>query len=118
MPSAVPTVEEELFKEVAAELDLSYKLVRDIVLNGQGLFTKHLMESDNYDAIRWPYMGKFKVKMRHMQVKHYMKGMQPMFRHIYRQQIREGYIFPERYSRKQKEIHFAKTPRKQKPDKS
>ena len=114
MPSVVPTVEEEIIKEVAAELDLSYKQVRDIVINGQGAFTKQVMESDQYDSVRWPYLGIFKIKMRHMQIKHYMRGMLPMYRRLYRQQLREGYIFPRRFKRVKQDITFAYIPQKKK----
>ena len=106
MPSVVPTVEEEIIKEVAAEMDLSYKQARDIIINGQGAFTKHVMESGMYNSVRWPYLGTFRVKIKRMQIRKYMEGLLPIYRHIYRQQIKHGYIFPSRYKAATEKVNF------------
>lgn len=81
------TVEDEIMKEVALELNVPYNTVRDVVINGQAAFTKHIMESSNYDSVRWPRLGTFKLKTKHMMIKKHMMGMTKGTQKIYRKVI-------------------------------
>jgi hypothetical protein len=96
MPLIHETVEEELIKEVALEMDISYNLARDIIINGQSAFTKHIMESPNYDSVRWPKIGVFKLKEKHMMVKKHMKGMSEISRKIFREVIKNNSPFKKK----------------------
>ena len=96
MPLIHETVEEELIKEVAVELDVSYSMARDIIVNGQSGFTKHIMESANYDSVRWPKIGIFKLKEKHMLVKKHMLGMQAISRKIFREVIKNNSPFKKK----------------------
>ena len=96
MPLIHETVEDAILKEVAEELKIPYSFVRDIVLNGQSGFTKHIMESPNYDSVRWPKMGLFKLKEKHMLVKKHMKGMPAISRKIFREVIKNNSHFKKK----------------------
>jgi hypothetical protein len=96
MPLIHETVEEDILKEVAHELNIPYSLARDIVVNGQSGFTKHIMESPNYDSVRWPKIGVFKLKEKHMMVKKHMQGMSAVSRKIFRQVIKNNSPFKEK----------------------
>ena len=96
-------------KEMSADLAIPYKRIREIVINGQSAFTKHIIESGSYDGYRWPHLGAFKVKARYMQVKKYMTGMLPPYRNIFRQQIKNGYVFPRKYQGSNNLITFDET---------
>ena len=100
MPITVPSVEDLIMKEISADLDIPYSMVRDIVINGQAGFTKHVMESGQYNGVRWPYFGAFKVKAHHVQVKKYMQGSDRVHREIMRIRIAEGHVFPRKFEKK------------------
>ena len=93
MPLIVDSVEEELMKEVAVELDLPYNVVKDIIINGQSGFTKHTMESGGYNSVRWPKFGTFKLKTKFMLVKKHMKGLSSVQRRIFKRKIKDGLVF-------------------------
>jgi hypothetical protein len=69
------TINDRLYLETSRELDLPLKLVKDILINGQGKFTAHVMANNTFDGIRWPYFGVFKAKHKVIQILNYMKGL-------------------------------------------
>jgi len=86
-------------KEMSADLDIPYSMIRDVVINGQAQFTKHVMESGQFNGVRWPYFGAFKVKARNVQVKKYMQGLNEVQRSIMRVRIKEGHVFPRKFDK-------------------
>jgi len=90
-------------KELSADLDMPYNLIRDVVIGGQSGFTKHIIESGTYHSVRWPHLGAFKIKARFLQVKKYMSGMKPIYKDMYRLQIKYGNIFPRKFDNKHKD---------------
>ena len=93
MPVIVETAEDDIMKEMSADMDIPYSVIKDVVINGQSAFTKHTMESGGYDSVRWPKFGLFRLKHKFMFVKKHMKGMSPVYKKQYRKQIKEGKIF-------------------------
>ena len=93
MPVIVDTVEEEIMKEISADTGIPYNVVKDIVINGQSGFTKHVIESGGYNSVRWPKLGTFKLKHKFMLVKKHMTKMAPIYKKMYRKSIKEGKIF-------------------------
>ena len=93
MPATVETVEEEIMKGISADMDLPYSTVKDIIINGQSGFTKHVIESGGYNSVRWPLLGTFKLKHRFMLVKKHMSGMPKVYQKMYRKMIHDGKIF-------------------------
>jgi hypothetical protein len=67
-----------MYLETSRELDLPLKLVKDVLINGQAKFTAHVMSSNTFDGIRWPYFGVFKAKHKAVQILNYMKGLDPV----------------------------------------
>jgi hypothetical protein len=86
-------------KEVAEELQIPYNQVRDIVIGGQSAFTKHTMECEEFNSIRWPNFGTFRVKPYNVMVKKQMHGLEGIYRKLYRIQIKNGNVFPQRFKR-------------------
>jgi len=99
MPITEQSVEEEIMKDVSADLDVPYSTVREVVINGQSAFTKHVMESGQYNGVRWPFFGSFRVKAQSVQVKKYMRGLPEMYRIILRYRIKEGHVFPDKWNK-------------------
>jgi len=93
MPLIVDPVEEEIMKEISADLDIPYNIVRDVVINGQSGFTKHVIETDGYNSVRWPKFGIFKLKHKFMMVNKHMKGLNPLYRKIVKDRIKQGLVF-------------------------
>ena len=93
MPLIVDPVEEEIMKEISVDLDIPYNTVRDVVINGQSGFTKHVIESDGYNSVRWPKFGIFKLKHKFMLVNKHMKGLNPFYRKIEKDRIKKGLVF-------------------------
>ena len=71
------SVNDRVFMEVARELDLPVKLVKDVVMTGQSKFTAVTMADNSFDSIRWPYFGVFKAKHKVVQILQHMKGLDP-----------------------------------------
>lgn len=71
------SINERVFAEVARELDLPVKLVKDVVMIGQSKFTAVTMADNSFDSIRWPYFGVFKAKHKVVQILQHMKGLDP-----------------------------------------
>lgn len=71
------SINDRLFLEVARELDLPIKLVKDVVMIGQSKFTAVTMADNSFDSIRWPYFGVFKAKHKVVQILQHMKGLDP-----------------------------------------
>ena len=102
MPVIVDTIEDDIMKEISADMDVSFNLVKDVVVHGQSAFTKHVMESGGYDSVRWPRFGLFRLKHKFMFVKKHMKGMSPVYKKQYRKQIKEGRVFGVPHFKKDK----------------
>lgn len=100
MPITVDSVEEKIMKEMSADMDIPYSLIREVVINGQSAFTKHIMESGQYSSVRWPYFGTFKVKVHHAQVKKYMRGLTSFQRDLLKIRIKEGHVFERKFDKK------------------
>ncbi len=94
MPITIQSIEEEIMKEMSADMNIPFNTIRDVVIGGQSAFTKHTMESGEFNNVRWPKFGIFKVKPRYVQIKHFMRGVKPEQRFIYRELIKRGTIFP------------------------
>ena len=86
-------------KEVAEELQIPYNQVRDVVIGGQSAFTKHVMECEEFNSVRWPNFGTFRVKARNVMIKKHMAGLSNIYRKLYRIQIKNGNVFPQRFKR-------------------
>ena len=86
-------------KEVSEELQIPYSLVRDVVIGGQSAFTKHAMECEEFNSVRWPNFGTFRVKARNVMIKKHMFGLSGVYRKLYRIQIKNGNVFPQRFKR-------------------
>ncbi len=93
MPVIVDTVEEEIMKEISADTGISYNVIKDVVINGQSEFTKHVIESGGYNSVRWPLLGTFKLKYKFMLIKKHMTGMAPIYKKMYRKLIKAGKVF-------------------------
>jgi hypothetical protein len=93
MPLIVDPVEDEIMKEISADLDIPYSVVRDVVINGQSGFTKHVIESGGYNSVRWPKFGIFKLKAKFMLVKKHMRGLSIIDRKITKYRIKQGLVF-------------------------
>jgi len=84
------TVNNELYKEVALELGISEKLVQDVINNGESKCTAHMMASNTFDGVRWPYMGVFKAKHKSVQILNYMKGLNSVQKEFFLSSLRSG----------------------------
>ncbi len=93
MPLIVDPVEEEIMKEISADLDIPYNIVRDVIINGQSGFTKHVIESGGYNSVRWPRFGVFKLKAKFMLVRKHMEGLKAIDRKIMKERIKKGLVF-------------------------
>lgn len=80
-----------IIKEVAAELGLDFKIVKNMV-DSQSEYTKVVMESDSFDSIRWPYLGVFKSKPKEVQMINHLKGMTPEQAAEFKKLVRTGKI--------------------------
>jgi len=92
----VNSVEEEIMKEMSADMDIPYNMIKDVVINGQSGFTKKVMEDGNYNSIRWPKFGVFKLKHKHMLIKKHMIGMNKIQQSLYRSKVINGKIFKDK----------------------
>jgi len=66
---------EKLMHEVAEEMGVPYSWVKEAVVNGQSKYTAHIMRSNSFDGVRWPYLGKFTAKIKAAQVLKHLKGL-------------------------------------------
>lgn len=80
-----------ILKEVSQELGMDLKTVRDIV-NSQSEYTKHIMESESFDSVRWPYLGVFKSKPKEVQMINHLRGMSPEQQLEFKKAVRTGRI--------------------------
>ena len=65
-------------QEVAEEMGISLSQVKEAVVNGQSKFTAHVMKSNTFDGVRWPFLGKFAAKVKAAQILKHMKGLNPI----------------------------------------
>jgi len=93
MPLTVESVEEEIMKEISADMDIPYNVVKDVIVNGQSGFTKHIIESGGYNSVRWPRFGIFKLNTKFMLIKKHMQGLSTVHRKVYRKKIKSGLVF-------------------------
>ena len=96
MPSIVKTVEEEIMKEISADTGIPYSMVKDIIINGQSGFTKHVIESGGYNSVRWPKFGTFKLKHRFMMVRKHIEGLNPVYKDLFKKAVKEGKVFDKK----------------------
>ena len=68
-------VSDQLMREVAEELNLPLKTVKEVIMNGQSKFTAYVMKSNTFDGVRWPFLGKFTAKVKAAQVLKHLKGL-------------------------------------------
>lgn len=66
------TCNEQLYAQVAAELDLSPSRVREAV-NAMSRFIAETIKSENMENLYIPYFGKFKVRVKYIQWVNEMK---------------------------------------------
>lgn len=76
-------VSDKLMKEVAEELGLPLKQVKEVIINGQSKFTAHVMKSNTFDGVRWPFLGKFTAKVKAAQVLKHLKGLNSIQREFF-----------------------------------
>jgi len=86
------TVNDKIYQEIAREMDIPVKLVKDVVMNGQSKFTAYTMADNTFDGIRWPYFGAFKAKHKIVQVYNHMKGLDPAQRAFFKDMITLKYL--------------------------
>ncbi len=91
------TVDQEIMAEVAKELGIPKSIIKDVIVDGQSAFTKHIIERGHFEGVRWPYLGSFQVKAKYASVKIHMKGMAPVFRAIFQQRILNGSVFEKKF---------------------
>lgn len=84
-------INDRIYLEISRELDISIKLVKDVVLNGQSKFTAFTMANNTFDGVRWPYFGVFKAKHKVVQVLNYMKGLEPAQKQFFKDMIYLNY---------------------------
>lgn len=65
-------------KEVAEELNLSLNVIKSVIVEGQSKYTAHIMKSNTFDGVRWPFLGKFTAKVKAAQVLRHLKGLNIM----------------------------------------
>lgn len=82
---------ERCIVEVAQELGLPVKVVREIV-STQSEYTRMIMESNTFDSIRLPYMGIFKSKPKELQMINHLRGMTPEQAREFKHAVRTGKI--------------------------
>jgi len=83
MPTAKKTIEADVMREISKEMDIPYSIVKDVVINGQSAFTKHVMENGGYGSVRWPGFGLFRLKHKFMLVNKHMKGLTPIVKKVF-----------------------------------
>ena len=84
------SIENEVMKEVARELDLPLRTVKDMVINGQSAFTAHIMKSNTFHGVKWPFFGTFKVKPKKVQIDRYKMGMTKQQKKLFVESIKRG----------------------------
>lgn len=82
---------ESVVKEVAKELGLTIKEVRELV-STQSEYVKYVMESGTFDSIRLPYLGIFKSKPKEVQMLEHLKGMTKEQQDDFKRLVRTGKI--------------------------
>lgn len=87
-------VEKEIMKEVAEELDLPFSIVEDMVINGQSAYTVYVIRTNNFESIRWPLLGLFRVKMLKLIIKNYSQGMDKVQKELFLNQVKQGNVLP------------------------
>lgn len=92
---------EVVMKEVAQELGVDLKVVREIIKT-QSEYTKLVMESDSYDSVRWPYLGVFKSKPKEVQMINHLRGMTPEQQEDFKKAVRTGRIKLNTWEKKKK----------------
>lgn len=66
----VSHVYETLNDNDGGSIIISKDLIRDVVDNGQSLFTKHVIEKGMFEDIALKYFGKFKARHQYIQRMH------------------------------------------------
>lgn len=82
------TINDDLYLEVSLEMGIPVSLVKDVINNGQGKFTAHVMSNNEFNGVRWPYFGTFRAKHKSVQVLSYMKGLDPIQKKFFLEQLR------------------------------
>lgn len=80
-----------LYQEVARELGLDVKVVKEII-DVQSEYTKMIIESNTFDSVRWPYLGKFSAKWKEVQMINHLKGMTPEQAADFKRAVRTGKV--------------------------
>lgn len=93
MPIVVPSHEEQIMKEMSADMGIPYSQIRDIVIGGQSAFTAHVMRSNTFDGVRWPHFGVFSVKYKYLQNHKLIEGQLPMYQKLTRQRLQGRRMF-------------------------
>lgn len=86
-------------KEVAQELGLDLKIVKQIV-DSQSEYTAITMESNTFDSVRWAYFGVFKSKPKEVQMLSYLRGMTPEQQKDFKRAVRTKQIILNHWERK------------------
>lgn len=84
------TCNEELYREVAMELGTSVKTVKDVIMNGMSKCTATMITNNEFNGVRWAYLGAFRAKHKALQVLTYMKGLNPVQREFFYTSIKRG----------------------------
>lgn len=89
------TVEEEIYKEVAEQLELPVSLVRDMVENGQSAYTASIMKASTFESVRWRKFGCFEANPYKAMISSNLKGMDPIQTELFCKQIAKGNVLPK-----------------------
>ncbi len=80
--------DEDVIKLIAAQMQLPVAMIYDVVMNGQAKFTAATMKSNNFEGVRWPAFGVFKIKPKSLIVSKFMKGLSPAWRKLFRRKVK------------------------------
>jgi len=84
------SINSALYKEIAAEMSISEKVVQDVILNGQSRCTMEIMEGNTFDGVKWPYLGTFKAKHKSVQIINHIKGLTPIQKELFIASLKAG----------------------------
>jgi hypothetical protein len=82
------TMNDVLMQDIALEMGIPVATVKDVINNGLSRFTAHVMSNNEFNGVRWPYFGTFRAKHKSVQILSYMKGLNPVQKQFFIEQLR------------------------------
>ena len=83
-------INDYLYKEVALELGIAEKVVKDVIINGESKCTAVIMASNTFDGVKWPYLGTFRAKHKAVQILNHMKGLSSVQKKFFLAALKAG----------------------------